>query len=104
MHKCVCSNEQRYILNWKILLCERTPIVSSNVMALMLSDAKIASLSARVGSSLLGTFADRMTHMSHRLTLTARKSARLSGDPCNMMNIYIYIDKMEIVYIVQSSI
>jgi hypothetical protein len=28
--------------------------------------------------------ADRMTHMSHKLTLTARKSARLSGDPCNI--------------------
>jgi hypothetical protein len=51
---------------------------------LMLSDAKMASLSARVGSSLLGTLADRMTHMSHKLTLTARKSARLSGDPCNL--------------------
>lgn len=59
-------------------------MVSSNVMALMLSDAKMASLSARVGSSLLGTLADRMTHMSHKLTLTARKSARLSGDPCNI--------------------
>lgn len=58
--------------------------MSSNVMALMLSDAKIASLSASVGSSLLGTLADRMTHMSHRLTLTARKSARLSGDPCQV--------------------
>ena len=57
-------------------------MVSSNVMALMLSDAKIASLSASVGSSLLGTLADKMTHMSHKLTLTARKSARLSGDPC----------------------
>lgn len=63
------------------LLCERTPIVSSKVMALMLSDAKMASLSASVGSSLLGTLADNITHMSHKLTLTARKSARLSGDP-----------------------
>lgn len=42
----------------------------------------MASLSARVGSSLLGTFADRMQHMSHRFTLTARKSALLSGEPC----------------------
>lgn len=67
-----------------VILCDRTPMVSSNVMALMLSDAKMASLSARVGSSLLGTLADRMTHMSHKLTLTARKSARLSGDPCNL--------------------
>jgi hypothetical protein len=64
------------------LLWLSTPIVSSKVMALMLSDARIASLSARVGSSLLGTLAERMQHMSHRLTLTARKSALLSGDPC----------------------
>ena len=28
------------------------------------------------------TFADRMTHMSHRFTLTALRSALLSGDPC----------------------
>lgn len=47
----------------------------------MLSEAKIASLSAKVGSSLLGTLADKITHMSHKLTLTARKSARLRGDP-----------------------
>jgi len=63
------------------LLCDKTPIVSSKVMALILSDARIASLSARVGSSLLGTLADSMTHISQRLTLTALKSARLSGDP-----------------------
>ena len=59
----------------------RTPMVSSKVIALMLRDAKIASLSARVGSSLDGTLADRITHISQRLTLTARKSARLRGDP-----------------------
>ena len=57
-------------------------MVSSNVMALMLSEARMASLSARVGSSLLGTLAERMTHMSHRLTFTARRSARLNGEPC----------------------
>lgn len=56
-------------------------MVSSKVMALMLSEARMASLSARVGSSLLGTLADRMTHISHRLTLTARRSALLNGDP-----------------------
>ena len=50
-------------------------------MALMLSEARMASLSARVGSSLQGTLADRITHMSHRFTLTARRSARLSGEP-----------------------
>ena len=27
------------------------------------------------------TFAERMTHMSHRLTFTALRSALLSGDP-----------------------
>ncbi|VVC98914.1 unnamed protein product [Leptidea sinapis] len=43
----------------------RTPIVSSNVIALMFNEARIASLSASVGSSLDGTFADRMQHMSH---------------------------------------
>ena len=32
------------------------PMVSSNVMALMLREARMASLSARVGSSLEGTF------------------------------------------------
>lgn len=42
----------------------------------------MASLSARVGSSLLGTLADRMQHISHRFTLTARKSALLNGEPC----------------------
>lgn len=68
-------------------------MVSSNVMALMLSDAKIASLSARVGSSLLGTLADKMTHMSHKLTLTARKSARLSGDPFRRGGIIIELNK-----------
>ena len=65
-----------------VLLCVRTPIVSSKVMALMLSDARMASLSASVGSSLEGTLAERMTHMSHRFTFTARRSALLRGEPC----------------------
>lgn len=52
------------------------------VMALMLSDAKIASLSASVGSSLFGILADKITHISHRFTLTALRSARDSGEPC----------------------
>ena len=56
-------------------------MVSSNVMALMLSEARMASLSARVGSSLEGTLAERMTHMSHRFTFTALRSARLRGEP-----------------------
>lgn len=60
-----------------------TPIVSSNVIALMFNEARIASLSASVGSSFDGTFAERMQHMSQRFTLTARKSARLSGEPFN---------------------
>lgn len=42
----------------------------------------MASLSASVGSSFDGTFADKMQHISHKLTLTARRSALLSGDPC----------------------
>ena len=64
-----------------LILAFRTPIVSSNVMALILSDAKMASLSAKVGSSLEGTLADKITHISQRLTLTALRSARLKGDP-----------------------
>ena len=64
-----------------LILAFRTPIVSSNVIALILSDAKIASLSANVGSSLEGTLADKITHISQRLTLTALRSARLKGDP-----------------------
>ena len=57
------------------------PMVSSKVMALMLREARMASLSARVGSSLEGTLAERMTHMSHRFTFTALRSARLRGEP-----------------------
>ena len=51
-------------------------------MALMLREARMASLSARVGSSLEETLAERMTHMSHRLTFTDLRSALLSGEPC----------------------
>lgn len=58
-----------------------TPIVSSNVIALIFKLAKIASLSANVGSSEEGIFADRMTHISHKFIFTARKSARDKGDP-----------------------
>ena len=57
-------------------------MVSSKVMALMLREARMASLSASVGSSLDGTLAERMTHISHRLTLTALRSALLRGEPC----------------------
>ena len=57
------------------------PMVSSKVIALILREAKMASLSARVGSSFEGTLADRITHISQRLTLTALKSALLRGDP-----------------------
>lgn len=56
-------------------------MVSSNVIALIFKDARIASLSASVGSSELGILADSITHISQRLMLTARRSARLSGDP-----------------------
>lgn len=64
-------------------------MVSSNVIALILRDARMASLSARVGSSLLGTLADRIQHMSHRFTLTARRSALLNGEPCHSTRNYI---------------
>ena len=56
-------------------------MVSSNVMALMFSEARMASLSANVGSSLHGTLADKMTHMSQRLTFTALRSALDKGEP-----------------------
>ena len=56
-------------------------MVSSKVIALMLREARIASLSAKVGSSFDGTLADSITHMSHKLTLTALRSALLRGEP-----------------------
>ena len=40
-------------------------MVSSNVMALMLREARMASLSARVGSSLEGTSGQRMALLHH---------------------------------------
>ena len=81
------------------LLWLRTPMVSSNVIAFIFREARMASLSAKVGSSLEGTcqcfrtiyiyvqfvfsftFAESITHISHRFTLTARRSALLKGDP-----------------------
>ena len=57
--------------------CERSP----KVMALMLREERMASLSAREGSSPAATLAERMTHMSQRFTLTDLRSARLRGDP-----------------------
>ena len=69
-------------------------IASPNFMALMLREARMASLSAKVGSSLLGTLAERITHMSHRFTLTERRSALLRGEPSKMeiWGKYIKID------------
>jgi len=58
--------------------------VSSNVIALMLSEHKIASLSTRFVSSAFELRADSMTHMSHMLMCTARRLARFSGDPCGV--------------------
>jgi len=60
--------------------CSR-PTVSSNVIALMLSEHRIASLSTRLLSSAIELRADRMTHMSHRLIWTARRLARFNGEP-----------------------
>ena len=59
----------------------RRPDVSSNVIALMLSEHKIASLSTRLVSSAFELRADSMTHISHMLISTARRLARFSGDP-----------------------
>lgn len=56
-------------------------MLSSNCIDLMLSDAKMHSLSCSEASSILFWLADRITHMSQRLMLTALKSARLNGVP-----------------------
>jgi len=58
------------------------PLVSSNVIALILSEQSIASLSTRLPSSTFDLRADRMTHMEHRFTFTARRLARFSDEPC----------------------
>ena len=74
--------------------CERSP----KVIALMLSEERMASLSAREGSSPAATLADRMTHMSHRFTLTDLRSARLRGEPwtlisaCKFTDNYSYVE------------
>ena len=58
----------------------------------------MASLSAREGSSPAATLADRMTHMSHRFTLTDLRSARLRGEPwtlisaCKFTDNYSYVE------------
>jgi len=56
-------------------------VASSNIIALMLSEQRIASLSTRLPSSKLQLRADRTMHMSHMLILHARKWARLNGEP-----------------------
>lgn len=66
-------------LPWE-LAC-KTPMLSSNCIDLMLSDAKMHSLSCSEASSILFWLADSITHMSQRLMLTALKSARLNGVP-----------------------
>ena len=89
------------LVKWLYVLWFKTPMVSSNVIALMFSEARIASLSAKVGSSFDGTLAERITHISHKFTFTARRSARLSGEPCNQYflsthhlftSLYFYIE------------
>lgn len=70
--------------SWVCSPCEcvsSNGMLSSNCMDLMFRDARIDSLSCREGSSIAFWLADRMTHMSHRFTLTARKSDLLSGEP-----------------------
>ena len=86
----VATNRSRpvslvYVLrpDWVMEACRR-PTVSSNVIALMLSEHRIASLSTRLLSSAIELRADRMTHMSHRLMCTARRLARFNGEPCNV--------------------
>lgn len=49
----------------------------------MFSEARMASLSASVGSSFgLGIRAETITHMSHKFMFTARKLALDNGLPC----------------------
>ena len=60
-----------------------SPMLSSKVMALMLREQRMASLSTRLGSSRFLSLADTITHMSHRLMFTARRFARFSGEPWN---------------------
>lgn len=69
----------RLSLPWEFAC--KTPMLSSNCIDLMLSDAKMHSLSCSEVSSILFWLADRITHMSQRLMLTALKSARLNGVP-----------------------
>lgn len=77
-HQCTQSVIGRF-LPWE-LAC-KTPMLSSNCIDLMLSDAKMHSLSCSEASSILFWLADSITHMSQRLMLTALKSARLNGVP-----------------------
>jgi len=82
---CVCVTGNRYIPRPELVMeaCN-SPTVSSNVIALMLSEHKMASLSTRLLSSPIELRADRMTHMSQRLMWTARRFARFNGEPCNV--------------------
>lgn len=75
----MCWSVLGHSLPWE-LAC-RTPMLSSNCIDLMLSDAKMHSLSCSEASSILFWLADRITHMSQRLMFTALKSARLNGVP-----------------------
>ena len=54
-------------------------VASSKIIALMLREHRIASLSTRFPSSKLQLRADSTIHMSHMLILHARKWARFSG-------------------------
>lgn len=77
----VGTGEDYYRLSLPWELACKTPMLSSNCIDLMLSDAKMHSLSCSEVSSILFWLADRITHMSQRLMLTALKSARLNGVP-----------------------
>ena len=56
-------------------------LASSKIIALMLSEQRIASLSTRFPSSKLQLRADNTIHMSHMLILHVRKWARFNGVP-----------------------
>jgi len=62
-----------------------SPMLLSKVIAFILSEHKIASLSTRLLSSPFELRAERMTHMSQRLMWTARRLGRFSGEPWNII-------------------
>ncbi len=74
---------------WPSADASRSPNVSSKVMALILREHRMASLSTKLLSSTLDLRADRITHISHRLIFTALRFALLRGEPWNRKGTYL---------------